>query len=210
MKDHLHRDCNISSHVSCSKTWIPQTIWTHAWTRSTQKLTVASGPSLGDCSILQMGPFAEFLSKPRPRLWKKKKKEKKTPNVSRRPDLRLWSKAMASHSAQMHPENQAPCTQPRVGTGTPRAVRDGLPEIWLSHLLQLSLVSSVHSWHCLKLVSVLQKLQNQTWEEQGSKDQPKRGSAERQSLPVHPFKGLYHWDCLTSQTKLIYFLVSSH
>lgn len=208
MKGHLHRDCNISSHVSCSKTWIPQTIWTHAWTRSTQKLTVASGPSLGDCSILQVGPFAEFLSKPRPRFWKKKKETKTSKSF---PETR--SQALAQgHGFTFStdaPQNRAPCTQPRVGTGTPRAVRDGLPGIWLSHLLQLSLVSSVHTWHCLKLVSVLQKLQNQTWEEQGSKDQPKRGSAEGQSLPVHPFKGLYHWDCLTSQTKLIYFLVSS-
>ena len=105
------------------------------------------------------------------------------------------------------PRNMALCTQPHVGTGTPGAVQDGLLEIWLSHLLQLSLVSSVHTWHCLKLVSVLQKIQNQTWEEQRSKDQPERGSADGQSLPVHPFKGLYHWDCLISKTKPIYFLL---
>lgn len=105
------------------------------------------------------------------------------------------------------PRTQALCTRPRVGTGTPAALQHGLLEIRLSHLLQLLLVSSVHTRHWLKLVSVLQKMQNRIWEEQGSKDRTKRGSAEGQNLPNAPFKGLYHRDCFISKTKHTYFLL---
>lgn len=42
-----------------------------------------------------------------------------------------------------------------AGTDTPGAVQDGLLEIWPSRVLQLS---CVHTWHGLKLVSVLQCL----------------------------------------------------
>lgn len=193
MKGHLHRDRNIFSHISCLETWTHETTRTHAWTRSTQKLTVASGPRRRDCSIPQVGPFAVFLSRSRPRFWKKKKVQKF-----------LGDQIPGSGP---RPRHQVLCTEPHVGMGTPGAVQDGLLEIWLSHLLQLSLVSSVHTWHCLKPASVLQKIQNQTWWEQGSKDQPERGSAEGRSLPVHPFKGLYHWDCLISKKTPTYFLL---
>lgn len=192
MEDHLHTDYSIS----CLKTRTSQTTWTHNLNLKHPKPDCGFGPQPQGCSIPQLGPFALFPSTPRPRLWKTQARKflgGQIPGAAPRPRLHIPHRCtsnLGSVHTTMH------------GHGHPQSSSS-----WPAGNLALtSLFNSLWSPHStLKLVSVLWKLQNQIWEEEGNKGQPERGLAEGQSLPVHPLKGLYHWDCLISKTELISF-----
>lgn len=170
--------CNISSHVSCSENSSDH-LNSHLDLKHPK--TYCGFMSQPQALLHPMGgPIAGFLSRPRPRFWKKK-----CPKVSWRPYLRLWSKVMASHSAR-HTWNQALGMEPSVGMGSPGAVQDGLLEIWLPHLLQLSLDSSVHTWHCLKLVLSSEKHGTRSERKRGTKSSP-REAQQRDKVCLSTF-----------------------
>lgn len=151
--------CNISSHISCLENSSD-----HLNSHLDLKDQKTSCPSPRHCSIPWVGQLQDFFPDLDPDYGKKTKNQKFLGDQSSCCGPRSWL-----HIQHRHTWKQALGTEPSVGMGSHGAVQDGLLEIWLSHL-QLSLDSSVHTWHCLELVSVLQKVQSKIWEEEGSKE----------------------------------------